>query len=1097
MQGYYRHPTVHRDRVVFVSDDDLWEVPLEGGRARRLTAGLGEVGSPAFSPDGEHVALVTSEEGSPDVYRMESRGGPLERLTFDGASHVVGWEERRARVIYASARQQPHGRRQLALFSVPAEGGSPRQLPLGEGVWLARQPGGDGRVIGRHRTDLARWKRYRGGLAGQLWAAPDGDGPWRRLFAGDPSGLARPMWIGDRIWFLSDREGHGNLYSCRPDGQDLTRHTDHEGFFARHCRTDGDTIVYVVGGELWRLDVASGQAAPIEVQWSSPRTQRRRKFVDAAEYLEAFDLHPEGHSLAVTTRGKAFNFGHWDGAVRQTGAEHGVRYREAQYLGEEGHTLLVVSDEGGEERLERHAADGSSVEPLELEGDALGRVVRIVSSPDGALVALTNHRHELIVADLEAHTLTRVDRSEYQRITDVDVSPDGRWLAYSKHTSHQIATIFLWDAETGQTHQVTEGEFLDTDPAFDPEGRYLYFVSYRHFDPVYGNLFFELSLSRGQRPCLVTLREDVGSPFVSGPRPLDGPGDEDEERGEGDEQTAEEGPGEDGDKEQVGAVEIDLERIQERVIAFPVSEGRYEQLVATEERVFWIERKPRGALASWEGDSAGRLRYWCYRKNRARSFHDGVDGVALAADGRTLGLWTSEDELRVVDATGSSPDEDEDSEQTERETGWIDLERISVEIDPGPEWRQMLREIWRLMRDHFWREDMSGVDWEQVWGRYAPLLDRVSTRGEFSDLVWTMQGELGTSHAYEMGGDYREGPDYAVGALGVDVSWDGGWRAEGVERDGGYRITHIVRGDDWDPHTGSPLRRPGLDVEVGDVLLAINGKPLDQQRSPTSRLVEEADCEVELLLYDTSREQTRRVTARALHGEGHLRYREWVRTRREIVHERTGGRVGYVHVPDMGPRGYAEFHRALATELRRDALIVDVRFNGGGHVSSLLLEKLSRAAIGFDIARHSKPFSYPQEGPRGPLVALTNEYAGSDGDIFSHCFKLLGLGPLIGQRTWGGVIGIWPRHALVDGSVTTQPEFSFWFFDVGFGVENWGTEPDIEVALDPLAGAEDEDPQLEVAIDEALQQLEGAQVGAPEELGPWPDLAPPRLGQEE
>ncbi len=375
----------------------------------------------------------------------------------------------------------------------------------------------------------------------------------------------------------------------------------------------------------------------------------------------------------------------------------------------------------------------------------------------------------------------------------------------------------------------------------------------------------------------------------------------------------------------------------------------------------------------------------------------------------------------------------------------------------------MFQEAWRLQREQFWTEDLSGIDWDSVHGLYEPLVERITTRSEFSDLLWEVQGELGTSHAYEMGGEYRSGPNYRQGFLGVDWAFD--------REAGGYRVARLVHGDTWDADASSPLTGPGVNVAEGDLVLAINGQPLGPEVTPAQRLVNQAGNEVLLTVRRDGEAEPRTVTVKALADERPARYRDWVDANRRKVHAATDGRVGYIHVPDMGPEGYAEFHRGFLVEFDRDALVVDVRVNGGGHVSGLLLEKLARKRVGYDFPRWSAPKPYPDESPTGPMVALTNELAGSDGDIFSHTFKLMKLGPLVGKRTWGGVIGIWPRHRLVDGTVTTQPEFSFFFDDVGWRVENYGTDPDIEIDNAPHDYARALDPQLDRAIQAALDEL--------------------------
>lgn len=1095
MNGYYRQPTVYRDRVVFVSEDDLWEVPLEGGVARWLTSGKGAASDPFFSPDGSQIAYTATEEGTPEVYVVDARGGVSTQLTFNGAnSTVVGWSKDGSHVLFRSNYKEPFSR-QYALHQVPVDGGEASRLDVGPAHEISFQADGEGVILARNSDRMAWWKRYRGGTAGVLWVDERGEGDWKRVLPEYTAGLVRPMWIGERVYFITDEEGHGNIYSCLPDGSDVQRHTDHVGFYARFASTDGESIVYTCGGDLYRLDVASGESAEIEVDYASPRTELSRKFVDAEDYLDDFALHPKGHSLAVSTRGKLFNFGNWEGAVRQTGEEQGVRYRLPRYLND-GERVVVLSDAGGEERFEIHRADGTAEpQPVDTGEVDLGRALDVQVAPDADAVVFSNHRHELVHVDLESGEARVLDRSEYARLNGFDWSSDGRWIAYGLANDFATGEIRIYDLEQDEWHRVTSGSYLDVQPAFDPKGRYLYFLSYRKFNPVYDEVFFELSFPRAMKPCVVTLRDDVESPFIEKPRPLDGADEDDDEHDE-DESSSSSDDGESADdagEEKDEGIAIDFEGIEHRVEVFPGKEANYGDILATESRVFWTVFPVEGSLdRDWGEDGTGTLKYFSLEKRRAKTFAKGVYDFTIGPDGKTMGLWT-DNGLQVVSAGGEGPvHADEDDDRPSRRTGFIDLGRLAVSVEPRAEWGQMLRESWRLMRDHFWREDMSGVDWHEVWERYSPLLDRVSTRSEFSDVVWTMQGELGTSHAYEMGGDYPRPPQYHPGFLGADVRWDAdaAFERAGQTHTGGYRIEHIVRGESWEPRERSPLARPGVDIAVGDVIVAINGQRVSEHVSVDQRLVNRAGREVELTVVDADTGELASHTVKTLRSEFRARYREWVLENRRKVHEASDGQLGYVHIPDMGPFGFAEFHRGYLSESTRKGLVVDVRFNGGGHVSQLILEKLARQRVGYDIQRWGKPLPYPQESVMGPLVALTNEHAGSDGDIFSHCFKLMDLGPLLGKRTWGGVIGIWPRHALVDGSVTTQPEFSFWFEDVGFGVENYGTDPDIEVENPPGADARGEDPQLQAAIDKAMAMLDEQNPQLPE-FAPYPSMKPP------
>jgi tricorn protease len=1013
---------------VFVCDDDLWRVDAAGGVARRLTAGLGEVSYPSISPDGRRIAYVGRDEQHPEVYLMPAEGGPARRITWLGPDVMVrGWTAR-GRIVFVTTHGQPFFRNYRA-YELDPQGGLPELLPFGQVNHLAYEDG-KVKVIGRNTADPARWKRYRGGTAGALWVDAAGKGEFRRL--GELKGnITSPLWLRGRIWFLSDFEGVGNLYSCKADGGDLSRHTDHGDFYARHASSDGERIVYQCGADLWLYDPARDATQKLEIEVPAHRTQAARKFVPPADFLGGFELHPAGHSAALDVRGKLFSFGLWEGAVRQHGLPDAGRARLGRWLAD-GQTVIAVSDASGEERLRIFHGERES----DLDAD-VGRVVALEAAPIGKRVALGNHRNEVLLADVETGKLQRIARSEFGRTESLAWSPDGAWLAFPLWTSARHSAIHLYEVATGKTLAATSGEFRDYCPSFDPQGRYLYFLSVRTFDPVYDNVHFELSFPRGARPYLLALQAGGKPPF------------EPEPKGFG---STEEKP----DNKPV-QVKIDEENLQKRIAAFPVPEGLYRQIAGIRDKVLWTLFDPAGAHGRGGlSDKPGRLECFDLPSAHCETLVDKIDAFALSADGKTL-LYREGKRLRALEA-GKKHDDKGDAGYPEhsRQTGWIDLERIRVSVEPPLEWRQMLREVARLQRDQFWVEDMSGVDWKGALARYEPLLERVATRSELSDLIWEMQGELGTSHAYESAGDYRKPPAWNLGALAADL------------RDN--EISYIAAGDTWEPGSDSPLNAVGVEARIGERIVAVNGQPVTRERPLPSLLVHQAGQKVDLVLQE--KEVQRTVLVTLLKDEVPARYRDWVERNRRWVHEASKRRVGYLHLPDMMSAGFAEFHRYFMLECERDALIVDVRYNRGGHVSQLLLEKCARQRVGYAFARWERPVAYPEDSPFGPLVALTNEHAGSDGDIFSHCFKSMKIGPLVGKRTWGGVIGIWPRHRLVDGTETTQPEFSFWFSDVGWAVENYGTDPDIDVDNAPQDYAAGRDRQLETALKVALERLE-------------------------
>jgi tricorn protease len=601
----------------------------------------------------------------------------------------------------------------------------------------------------------------------------------------------------------------------------------------------------------------------------------------------------------LETRGKLFTLPLWDQPVRQHGEPDGVRYRLARWVGD-GSSLVVVSDEGGEDRLELHRL--AEPEAFRLADLDLGCITELATAPEGSLVALVNHRHELFLVDLEARATRFLDRSDAGGLDGVVWSPDGRWLAYSFAVTLNTRSIKLCELTSGATHLVTLPEFHDVAPSWDPKGHFLYFLSYRTFDPVSESLYRDMGFPK-VRPYLVTLTADECSPFA--PRLQDSTDTPSELSW-----TAEHG------QHSPAPVRIDLEGIGARVVAFPVPEAGYSQIVGIEGKVLlcaWpIDASLGQALQADHSTATASLEVYDLTQRRHEVLVSGVSDFVVAGNGRTL-CYRSGQRLRVIDAD-AKPAEDEGLSE---HTGWLDLSRIQVSIDPGAKWVQMCKEAWRLQRDYFWVQDMSGVDWCRVLDRYLPLVDRVATRSELSDLIWEMQGELGTSHAYEHGGDCRPAPAHPLGYLAADLAFNPGC--------GHWQFVHIVAGDSWDLQTHSPLLAPGVKVKSGDLLLAVNGRSVDATTCPASLLVNQAGLAVELTVASPNGQGRRNIIVIALHDDRSARYREWVASNRATVHNATEGRVGYVHIPDMGAQGYAEFHRAYLSEVEREALVIDVR----------------------------------------------------------------------------------------------------------------------------------------------------------------------------
>ncbi len=1112
--SYLRFPHLRAESVVFVAEDDVWLAPLVGGRAYRLSADRVPVADPRLSPDGSLVAWTSWAAGAAEVHVGEVDGGGARRLTYwgDRGTRTLGWASS-SEVLALSATGQPSDRRTLA-HVVGLDGGPSRVLPVGPVADVVTLPGGGTAVLSAMMTEPAWWKRYRGGTVGKLWLDAGGGGEFVRLL-GDVNGQLSSLMLvrpaprrKPRLAFLSDHEGWGNVYSTTLDGTDLRRHTDHgsagdavAAFYARHASTDGLRVTYQCAGELWVLDSLDSAPRRLDIRLGGPRTARTPYRLHAGPHLDSVAPDTTGRTSVVQVRGTVHRLTHRDGPARTLAAQPGVRAREAMPLGPDH--VVWVDDAAGEDTLVIAPLDSTAngTGPRRLGAGQVGRVLELAAAPDGSRVALAVHDGRLLVVDttdaagVESGGIRELARGVDGEVSGLAFSPDGAWLAWSDPAEPGVRRIMLARLADGELVAATEPRFYDTEPMFTLDGRYLGFLSRRSFDPVYDAHSFDLSFPFGCRPYLVPLGARTPSPFGASPdgRPVQTEKDDKDDKDDKDLATARAGDhaakparkkstgragtavaAEDPD-EPDGApapvvVVVDVEGLPERVVPVPVDEARYHSLSAGKDCLLWLRRPMSGAL----GDGLARpgqdrarpaLERYDLPRRRHDVIADAVSAYGVSADGTRL-VVRDGNTLRVLrtDRSGSGPPGDSDADEFE-----IDTDRLSVTVDPTAEWRQMYDEAGRLMRDHFWVADMAGVDWAGELSRYRPLVEAVGGKDDLVDLLREVNGELGTSHAYVQGargGDWSRRP----GLLGADLERDG---------DRQWRIARVLPGESSDPRAGSPLTAPGVDVRAGDVLLEVGGRPVDPVAGPAPLLVGTADEAVELTVRAGTDGEVRRVVVFPLDDDGQLRYQDWVAGRRAFVAERSGGRLGYLHLPDMGANGWAQVHRDLRRETGREGLIVDVRENGGGHISQLIVEKLARRVIGWDVMRHGEPESYPAEAPRGPVVGVTDEFAGSDGDIVTAAFQRMGIGPVVGVRTWGGVIGIDGRYRLVDGTGVTQPRYAFWFDHSGWDIENYGVEPDVEVVMAPQDWVAGRDPQLAAAVDLGLEALTERPAAAP------------------
>lgn len=1065
VEGYYRFPTTNGQRIVFAAEGDLWEVPMTGGQAVRLTTHTGEEWFPKFSPDGKRLAFSAEYEGNTDVYVMPAGGGEPQRLTYhpDGDA-VVAWTADSKNVVFRSRREsgQP---RELYLFEVPVDGGFPQELNIGIGTLASFSP--DGRYIAFNRLsrEFRNWKRYRGGTAQDIWVGDlDHNKFWKMTdFTGTD---AFPMWHNGRVYFLSDRTGRMNIYSCKPDGSDVRQHTNHADYDVRWPDMHDGTIVYMYAGGLRTLNVDSGADKAVNITLPTDRIRTLPRFEDAARTLEGFDINEDGSRVTIGSRGEIWTVPVKGGRTVALNETPAVRERQPVFS-PDGKHVAAITDETGEQEIEILDPMGK-VEHRILTDGGKGWIFEPVWSPDSKHIAYADLTQTLYVVDVDTGKRSIVDDHNAWEITEYTFSPDSKWLAYTKPFGAWTwdQSIYLYNLADGKTYPVTTRFTGDHSPAWDPEGRYLYFISSRDFDPYLGSRDFEFITMETEVPCLVVLASDGVPPFVSDEiKTLYGPKDEDagKDREKGDESAADaddEGPFEDADEgePEVPDVRIDLAGIENRVFEFPVDAGNFTGLTAIDGKLFYMSYPTDGLLDMPFGgdDTRNRmtLNVYDFKDKKEDVFVDKLRDYRISTDGQKIAYLVG-DTINIA-STGAPPDKPDDT---------VSPHDLRLSVIPQDEWKQIYWEAWRLQRDFYWAPNMAGINWKAVGDSYAKLLPRISTRDELNDLIGQLIGELSTSHTYVWGGDVERSKSVSVGLLGADV--------RPAPQAHAYRIERIFRPEAWESDVDSPLTMPYAGVHDGDYLFAINNRDLTDTDNIYQRLADLADAEVLLTIGSKpDRSDARDVQIKTIPSETDLRYRDWCRRKRQYVEAQSSGRIGYFHLPDMDAEGLNNFIQGFYPQADKDALIIDCRYNGGGFVSQMIMDRLARKLWAYSKPRRGKADTYPQVVHVGPKVLLTNYFSGSDGDIGPETFRLKQLGPIIGTRSWGGVIGIRADKQFIDGGMSTQPEFAWLDPTRGWDLENVGVKPDIIVDITPADYANAKDPQLDAGIQYLMDQLD-------------------------
>src|SRR6266567_4990114 len=1038
-----RFPDIYKDKVVFMYGGDLWLASTSGGVARRITSHAGRELFPKFSPDGKWIAFTGQYDGNFNVYVMPSDGGQPRQLTFYQGSaqplsdrmgiydEVVTWTPDSKRIVFLSRRDAQNGWIKRP-FAVSIDGGLPQPLPMDQGGLVSYSPDGTKIAYNMIFRNFRQWKRYTGGMA-QAITIYDLKNNHSEDIPHTEHTDTFPMWHENAIYFTSDRgaDHHLNLYSydlASKQIEELTRFSDWDVMWPS---LGPDSIIFENAGYLYAFDFQSKQPKKLSIYLPGDRATAMKHWDNVSKLVTDFDIAPDGKRAVFAARGDAFTVPAKEGSIRNLTRTAGIREKQVSWS-PDGKWVAYTSDRTGEDEIYIAPQDG------------LGREQQITSgykgfkfgpswSPDSKKIAWADKDLNLWWVDVSEKKPVKVDHGEYGEITNYSWSPDSKWLAYDKNGENLLSVVYLYSLADRKPSPVTTRMTNSLNAIFDPEGKYLYYLSDRDFNEVLGNVDFEFANPKTTRVYVLTLKKDEASPLgvqsdetevkKSEPSPksieqaaaTDPKGNK---AGKKDDSKDAEPADEDKDKKERAKpveVKIDLDGIQDRVVALPTDPAVIRSFAAAKGFLYYSTAPIQGLSGPLPGEGPA-VHVYDLKERKEKTLIENVQRFALSFDGSKL-LYQDDGGGPRATHTYGIIDAKPAGEPKKVGDGALSLNGMRTEIDPPQEWKQMFNEVWRQERDYFYEASMNGVDWQKMREKYAQLLPYVSDRYSLTYIMGEMIGELSNSHTYVGGGDFPDLHPVKVGLLGADFEVD--------QASGTYRIKKIYPGENWDPEVRSPLTEPGVNVKEGDYLIAINGRPLRVPLTPCELLGNTVNETVTLSVNTkASEEGARKVQVKPIADEYPLHELNWIETNRKKVDAASNGRVGYVYLPDMGAPGLNEFVKQYFPQIRKQGLIIDVRYNGGGFVDELIFERLRRILSGMDSARNWENGTVPPNVFNGSMVCLTNHYAASDGDIFSYTFKYYKLGPLIGERTWGGVRGIRGEFPLMDGGYITRPEFA-------------------------------------------------------------------------
>ncbi len=1055
-------PALSSAQIVFSFAGDLWTVPRAGGEARRLTTGPGVETDPCFSPDGSQIAFTGEYDGNVDVFVMPASGGTPKRLTYHpGPDRAVGWTPDGKRILFRSSRNMPMDGAKL--FTVAVEGGFPEEVPLPIAQEGSYSPDGSHLAYVPLFQWQVAWKRYRGGQTEKIWIADLADSSVVEIPRKNSNDF-NPMWIGDKVYFLSDRTGPVSLFLYDTRSRQVKQVVGNGGLDLKSASAGPGAIVYEQFGSLHLYDLKSGKNSPVEVKLAGDLTEIRPHYVNVGKRLGNPDISPNGARAVFDARGEILTVPAEKGDARNLTNTVGVNEREPVWS-PDGKTIAYFSDESGEYAL--HLADQSGIRDVRKIGlgDKPAFYMMPRWSPDSKKIGYVDNHLNIWYVDVQQKRPVLVDTDYYFSYREITLawSPDSKWLAYRKQLKSHMSAICLYSLASGKTTQVTDGMSEAKDPVFDKNGKYVYFTASTD-----SGASMEPDLNSSSRPVnrniyLIVLSKDQVSPLS--PESDDEKTPEEKKKDEVKEKDKEAAKEEKKDKQE--DVKIDFDNIGQRILALPMPSRRYEGLQVGKAGVlFAIEAPP---------PSREEPKLTVHRFDLARRKSDvaiaGVREFRISFSGEKM-LYRQGDrwfisELKPMADAGAPPP------PAGGDKGALKTDALEVRVDPRAEWTQMYREVWRIERDFFYDPKLHGLDVEAIQKRYEPYLEGIASRHDLNYLFTEMTGEITVGHMFVGGGDSPEVKKVQTGLLGAD------YRIE----NGRYRFAHVYNGENWNPNLKAPLTQPGINVTAGDYLLAVNGRELRASDNIYAYFEATAGKSVVLKVGpDASGANSREVTVAPISDEHELRHLAWIEDNRRKVDQMTSGRVAYVHMPDTSLGGLTSFNRYFFAQVGKEAVIVDERFNHGGQLATDIIEYLQRRIMSVVTLRDGADSVQPQGAIFGPKVMIINEFAGSGGDAMPWYFRRARLGKLVGTRTWGGLVGMAGFPGLMDGGVVTAPNAWVWNPDGKSDVENIGIPPDIEVLQDPKVVRQGHDPQLEMAVQVVMEELKEK---------PLPDLKRP------